>query len=90
MVITSWSTSLCHCSTAASEVFGPGGLWRITHAAYSVPLGPIVGAIITIIAVECCCRVVAMVATWTLVRWDRPTLEQEIASSSFPYPRREG
>jgi hypothetical protein len=58
--------------------------------------GPAPGGVTATIAAKCCRYAVAAVATMTVVasqafiRRDRPALEQEVASCSYPCPWPEG
>jgi hypothetical protein len=53
-------------------------------------LGKAPGGIMAAVAAECCRCAVAVVASRVFVWQDRPTLEQEVASYSDPYPWPEG
>jgi hypothetical protein len=95
-VMTSWSTSWHHCSTADVEVCGSGGLlrsWRVaTNLASVVTAGHGVTAVVAKRWHD------TMGAVWTRVMLterlsacrDCATMEQEVASPSVPYSQREG
>jgi hypothetical protein len=71
-------------------------LQRSVHTTSNVDMRPAASGIIAVIVVECYRRVVAVVAatavvtTWAFVRWDRHTLERDVASSSVSCPQQEG
>jgi hypothetical protein len=93
---TRWSTSLCHCSAASGDAYGAGGLWRSVCATSTAPLGLVAGGVAAVVVMESFHLTVAVVAATDVVavgspvRWDRPTLEREVASPSSSYRQREG
>jgi hypothetical protein len=88
--------SLCHCSAASDEASKPGGLWRSTHAAASVPSGLASSGGVAAVATErwhcvgATTAAASTVMTWQLARRDHPTLEHELVSPSASCPWREG
>jgi hypothetical protein len=85
-----------HCSTTDDEACGGGGLLSSWCAATSVPSVAIAdGSVTAVVAVQWCCvasvvATVVMAAVRPPLRRDRPTLEQEVASTSVPCSLREG
>jgi hypothetical protein len=55
-----------------------------------VPSGLATSGVVATVVAKSYLRVVAVVVTWPLVRWDRPALEREVASPSVSCPRWEG